>query len=442
MTNQLVGDVYAEIIKEVIKQSAEDFETTGVGQGTLQELQASGHAPFLSTSLPAQLKIRLERLSQRKRGCENEWQTKLTEHGVAQMPWDPKPETRAPAPAAAHPTNATNLPPSQYASYNTPPSTAANGNRVKAEPGTDHQYTGLPNGYVHNGPQPQGGSARAQQLIQQQYGASANASLNAMQRAGGGLALPGQPQQQHGQPRPQGLQLPGQPQQTQQQYAMQQQQQAAMQRQQPQLHQQQQQPRIKMENSSPQLPQGPFQQQQQQPNYSQTDGADDALGQWQALLAERRAVSPEQRQQADRMMRDQVMQSSADLESGLMLPLNELSSSKRQKRGKTAASSSKPRQPRSDIPQLDGVADDEDEEKPDVKEEDDADAINSDLDDPDDDGPNGMGDEDDEHGDTILCTYDKVQRVKNKWKCTLKDGIMSVGKKEWVFHKGTGEFEW
>lgn len=407
MTNQLVGDVYAEIIKEVIKQSAEDFETTGVGQGTLQELQA-------------------------------EWQIKLTEHGVAQMPWDPKPETRAPAPAAAHPTSSTNLPPSQYTNYSTPPSAAANGNRVKAEPGVEHQYHAMPNGYAQTGPQPQGGIARAQQLLQQQYGTAANASVNAMQRGGGGLALPGQHQQQQ-QPRPQGLQLPGQPQHAQQPNI--QQQQAAMQRQQQQLYQQQQQqqPRIKMENSSPQLPQGSF---QQQPNYTQTDGADEALEQWQTLLAERRAVSAEQRQQADRMMRDQVLQHSAELESGLMLPLNELASSKRQKRARPTASSSKSRAPRDSIPQLDGVADDEDEEKPDIKDEDDEDAINSDLDDPDDDGPNGMGDEDDEHGDTILCTYDKVQRVKNKWKCTLRDGIMSVGKKEWVFHKGTGEFEW
>ncbi|EME46425.1 hypothetical protein DOTSEDRAFT_110198, partial [Dothistroma septosporum NZE10] len=69
-------------------------------------------------------------------------------------------------------------------------------------------------------------------------------------------------------------------------------------------------------------------------------------------------------------------------------------------------------------------------------------AINSDLDDSDDEGGAGMGDDDDEEGDNILCTYDKVQRVKNKWKCTLKDGVMSVNGKEWVFHKGMGEFEW
>jgi len=38
--------------------------------------------------------------------------------------------------------------------------------------------------------------------------------------------------------------------------------------------------------------------------------------------------------------------------------------------------------------------------------------------------------------------YDKVQRVKNKWKCTLKDGVLLVNGKEYVFHKATGEYEW
>lgn len=92
------------------------------------------------------------------------------------------------------------------------------------------------------------------------------------------------------------------------------------------------------------------------------------------------------------------------------------------------------------VPQLDGDVDDEDDK--DVKDEDDENAINSDLDDSDDDGQGNMGDDDDDLGDSILCTYDKVQRVKNKWKCALKDGVMSVGGKEYVFHKGTGEYEW
>ncbi|KAH0186348.1 hypothetical protein KCU86_g12070, partial [Aureobasidium melanogenum] len=50
--------------------------------------------------------------------------------------------------------------------------------------------------------------------------------------------------------------------------------------------------------------------------------------------------------------------------------------------------------------------------------------------------------EEDEEIDHVLCTYDKVQRVKNKWKCTLKDGIMSANGKEYLFHKAQGEFEW
>ena len=359
-----------------------------------------------------------------------EWQIKLSGHHIAQMPWDPKPVPQSAAAPPAHPSNATNLPSSSYSTYDTATGNAGNGVRVKAESGSEHQY----NGYAPQGPQ--GGIARAQQLVQQQYGSTANASINAMQRGGGGLALPGQ-QQPHA--RPQGLQLPGQTQQNQQQAL--QQQQAAMQRQQQQqqlYHQQQQQPRIKMENNSPQLAQGSL-----QPNYSQTDGSDDALEQWQTLLAERRAITAERRQQADRMMHDHILQHSAELQSGLMLPLDELPSSKRQRRAQAAASSSNSKQARRDIPQMDGAVDkDEDDEKVDVKDEDDENAINSDLDDPDEEGPNGMGDEDDDKIDSILCTYDKVQRVKNKWKCTLKDGVMKVGPREWVFHKGTGEFEW
>ncbi|KAG8897612.1 hypothetical protein FRB99_008045, partial [Tulasnella sp. 403] len=41
-------------------------------------------------------------------------------------------------------------------------------------------------------------------------------------------------------------------------------------------------------------------------------------------------------------------------------------------------------------------------------------------------------------GDIVYCTYDKVQRVKNKWKCVLKDGIVSVNGKDYLFSKCTG----
>lgn len=340
------------------------------------------------------------------------------------------------------------LPSSSYQNYDTPPSTATNGGRIKTEPGIEQQYTGLTNGYPQATGPTQGGLARAQQLVQQQYGGTASASLNAMQRAGGGLALPGQQQQQ--QTKPQGLHLPGQsaspPQQqfsAQQHAAMmhQQQQQQQRQHQQQQLQQQQANTRIKTENESPQLGQGGFPQ-QFPPNYSQTDGADDAQTQWQALVTERRAVASEHQREADHMLRDQFVQYSSQLQSGLLVPLDEQPSLKRQKKKHrrkippiNASTSSAPT-----IPQLDGELDED--EKPDIKEEDDENAINSDLDDSDDDAQGALGDDDDDFADQILCTYDKVQRVKNKWKCTLKDGVMSVNGKDWVFHKGTGEFEW
>lgn len=66
--------------------------------------------------------------------------------------------------------------------------------------------------------------------------------------------------------------------------------------------------------------------------------------------------------------------------------------------------------------QGDATGDDDDDEV-------DEDAINSDLDDPDEPGEENNEEETDQ---VMLCTYDKVARVKNKWKCTLKDGILRV----------------
>jgi len=68
-------------------------------------------------------------------------------------------------------------------------------------------------------------------------------------------------------------------------------------------------------------------------------------------------------------------------------------------------------------------------------------AINSDLDDSDSEGEE---DPDDGPGvsDIVFCTYDKVARVKNKWKCILKDGMIHINGKDYLFAKCTGEFEW
>ncbi|ORZ10124.1 transcription factor IIA, alpha/beta subunit [Absidia repens] len=79
------------------------------------------------------------------------------------------------------------------------------------------------------------------------------------------------------------------------------------------------------------------------------------------------------------------------------------------------------------IAQLDGEVDDNDD-------------INSDLDDSDDDDDDPEGGEEIEH--IILCLYDKVTRTKNKWKCVLKDGIMLVNGRDYLFHRGNGDFEW
>lgn len=70
-----------------------------------------------------------------------------------------------------------------------------------------------------------------------------------------------------------------------------------------------------------------------------------------------------------------------------------------------------------------------------------SDAINSDLDDSDSEQEDGV-DAEGTVKDIVFCTYDKVARVKNKWKCVLKDGMIHVNGKDYLFSKCTGEFEW
>ncbi|KAJ2539059.1 transcription factor IIA subunit alpha [Coemansia sp. RSA 1933] len=68
------------------------------------------------------------------------------------------------------------------------------------------------------------------------------------------------------------------------------------------------------------------------------------------------------------------------------------------------------------------------------------DLINSDLDDTDEDDYENGGTEDIEH--IILCQYEKVTRTRNRWKCVLRDGIMLINGRDYLFQKATGEFEW
>eukprot|EP01135_Chromosphaera_perkinsii_P010728 Nk52_evm7s2209 gene=Nk52_evmTU7s2209 len=60
--------------------------------------------------------------------------------------------------------------------------------------------------------------------------------------------------------------------------------------------------------------------------------------------------------------------------------------------------------------------------------------LGSDLDEDDDD-------EDADYDDIILCQFDKVTRTKSRWKTNLKDGVMRLNDRDYVFRKGVGEFE-
>lgn len=42
----------------------------------------------------------------------------------------------------------------------------------------------------------------------------------------------------------------------------------------------------------------------------------------------------------------------------------------------------------------------------------------------------------------IVCQYDKITRIKNRWKFHLKDGIMNINSKDYLFSKANGDAEW
>jgi transcription initiation factor TFIIA large subunit len=134
------------------------------------------------------------------------------------------------------------------------------------------------------------------------------------------------------------------------------------------------------------------------------------------------------RAQIDEHIHAQIAARAKQMEGGgLMLPLKQATKDR---------SLAKKRDTADGPAQLDGGLDDDAK-----SEEDDEDAINSDLDDPDEAGDDDE-DDDESMGHMMLCMYDKVQRVKNKWKCVLKDGVLTVNGKEYVFIKATGEYEW
>lgn len=345
---------------------------------------------------------------------------------MAQFPWDPAPQ----APVISTPTLPSNAARPQQPSHPQPsaptqqsqppqqsvplPSTIPSSSgsstvRIKTEPGYENPPSSLPHATASQSgiANSQAAQQRAAALIAQKYGAQGSPQIAQLQA---GIALPGQQ-------RPQGLPMP-------------------------------------MAQNKEQIRQQTYQQlqQAQKANIESVnfDGAGDISDDsWNAVVAQSQPDGNDQlvgRVYADRMIRQQVEQLGQRLEGGgLLVPLDERPQSFRAKKRKTSATST-PLTSTVDLPpadpspsfteakhaQYDGVDESEDDDKGGiVKHDSDEDAINSDLDDPNDNV--GEEEEDDEGaGQIMLCTYDKVQRVKNKWKCTLKDGVLTTNGKEYV----------
>lgn len=110
--------------------------------------------------------------------------------------------------------------------------------------------------------------------------------------------------------------------------------------------------------------------------------------------------------------------------------------------------------------QLDGAVDTSDEEASDISDDNIGDDDDDDLDKEDDEDLDGDGgaeeeplnSEDDvtdedasdlfETDNVVVCQYDKITRSRNKWKFYLKDGIMNITGKDYVFQKSNGDAEW
>merc|ERR1711872_761713 len=102
------------------------------------------------------------------------------------------------------------------------------------------------------------------------------------------------------------------------------------------------------------------------------------------------------------------------------------------------------------IVQLDGLEDTSDEDDDEDKDDDDIDPDGEDEDEGAEEEP--LGSEDDisdedaselfETENVVVCQYDKISRTRNKWKFNLKDGIMNLNGKDYVFSRAHGEAEW
>jgi len=88
-----------------------------------------------------------------------------------------------------------------------------------------------------------------------------------------------------------------------------------------------------------------------------------------------------------------------------------------------------------DSSDLDSSSDEEAPQEPFAQE--DAEPLNSD-DDVEDTNDNEIF----ETENILICQFDKIARVRNRWRFQLVNGIMTLNGKDYVFQKATGESEW
>lgn len=389
MSNQIVGRIYQEVIDKVLEESRNDVEERGVDVSILDEIRQI-------------------------------WQDKLTALNMAIFPWDLPTEPQLQAPTV--PSNMFQYDPNAYPTVskqeqvNLPNSHAPIKNESPYEPPlssyTQHHASG--NTFDANLAQ-----QRAQALINQRMNPNASPALQMHQ------------QQQK-------FQIPMHTQQQQQQQHI--------------LSGQ-----VKQQSQPQQMQQ--LNQRPPPPNHTyppQTDGAESTLEDWNALMQARAQGNDGNdgntgRLAADQLMRTQIDAMMANQDNGLGMPLSQMAKGEKRKaitrvrqarQMKSGRSRSRPSSTTAGESSgtagpsgFDGGDEDEDSK------EDPEDAINSELDDSEDD-KNVEDGSDDDTMEYMLCTYEKVGRVKAKWKFNFKDGILFTNKKEYLFHKATGDFEW
>lgn len=342
------------------------------------------------------------------------WQSKLTSSGRAIFPWDELPEPKIERNLNHSPAGYSQQASSQTNAYDSP--------SIKQE-GIEQNYLNLPARSQPIGFGSGHAEQRAQGLLYERFGEQANGSIAALQASKQNQGYAPQAQQPYAQYPQQSPYAVPRHQQSQNQ--AQQAQPSAQQHQQPYKYQQQ--PHSTPQPAKQEAETYIKQEHDSQRNglgSAQTDGAGDET-EWHAVLAVRNAQGqqkPLARLQADNQIRRMIVQNAQRLEGGgLMLPLAQRRSTPRTPH-RTAPAASAQDAARVRRSRLGGDAADDDDD------DDDADAINSDLDDPDDTAETNL--EGVYEGDVILCLYDKVQRVKNKWKCVLREGILTIDDKE------------